>query len=175
MRLTRAKLSLILLSIGLLYSASSVGGDYKVEVVIFKPVNADPPRESLKYQAIPPAVSASETWYIEPELLVEEVNTLRESPDYEVLHHLSWAQESLPYEASAAMSFHQDELIGWVKIYAKTLLFAHLNLDIGGYRIQEKRRLKLNEKHYFDHPRYGVLLQVSRLEYEQDNDVSLDQ
>ena len=43
-------------------------------------------------------------------------------------------------------------------------MFANLDLDFNGYRMTEKRRLKLNEKHYFDHPKFGVLLRVSRLE-----------
>ena len=44
------------------------------------------------------------------------------------------------------------------------LLFANLDIDFKGLRLKEKRRLKLNEKHYFDHPKFGILLQVSRLE-----------
>ncbi len=33
--------------------------------------------------------------------------------------------------------------------------------------MQETRRIRLNELHYFDHPMFGVILQVSRLETEQ--------
>ena len=32
-----------------------------------------------------------------------------------------------------------------------------------GLELKETRRIKLNEIHYFDHPMYGVILQVSRL------------
>ena len=32
------------------------------------------------------------------------------------------------------------------------------------FRIQEKRRVKLNELHYFDHPFFGLLVRVSRVE-----------
>ena len=31
-------------------------------------------------------------------------------------------------------------------------------------RLTESRRIKLNELHYFDHPLFGVIIQVSRLE-----------
>lgn len=34
----------------------------------------------------------------------------------------------------------------------------------GTYRLQEKRRVKLNEIHYFDHPFFGALIRVSRVE-----------
>lgn len=32
------------------------------------------------------------------------------------------------------------------------------------FRIQERRRVKLNELHYFDHPFFGLLVRVSRAE-----------
>ena len=53
---------------------------------------------------------------------------------------------------------------GWIKIYAKTLLFAEFDIDYFGYRLQEKRRLLLDEVHFLDHPKFGVLLQISRIE-----------
>ena len=40
-----------------------------------------------------------------------------------------------------------------------------------GYRMVEKRRLKLNERHYFDHPKFGLLVQVSRLEANEKQDI----
>lgn len=36
------------------------------------------------------------------------------------------------------------------------------NQPSGTFRIQEKRRVKLNEIHYFDHPFFGALVRVSR-------------
>ncbi|MCG8324602.1 MAG: peptidoglycan binding protein CsiV [Thiotrichales bacterium] len=33
-------------------------------------------------------------------------------------------------------------------------------------RIRESRKIKLNEVHYFDHPLFGALIQVSRLSKE---------
>lgn len=35
-------------------------------------------------------------------------------------------------------------------------------------RLRETRRIRLNELHYFDHPMFGVILQVSRLEPEEE-------
>ncbi|MEO0369030.1 MAG: CsiV family protein, partial [Pseudomonadota bacterium] len=107
----------------------------------------------------------SETWYVEPSLLTEQLSKLSENENYEVMHYYSWGQESLPFSQSASMSFYEDSLKGWVKIYAKTLLYINLDLDLDGFRMNEKRRVKLNEKHFFDHPKFGVLMQVSRLEY----------
>jgi hypothetical protein len=35
-------------------------------------------------------------------------------------------------------------------------------------RLNETRRIRLNELHYFDHPMFGVILQVSRYEREEE-------
>ena len=51
-------------------------------------------------------------------------------------------------------------------MYADQLLFTNIDLDYKGFRLKENRRLKLNEKHFFDHPKFGLLMQVSRLETE---------
>jgi hypothetical protein len=42
-----------------------------------------------------------------------------------------------------------------------------------GFRLAEKRRIKLDEKHFFDHPKFGVLMQVSRLEQPDKSDANL--
>ena len=55
-------------------------------------------------------------------------------------------------------------------MYADQLLFTNIDLDHNGFRMKEKRRLKLNEKHFFDHPKFGLIMQVSRLEPKKDTD-----
>jgi len=57
----------------------------------------------------------------------------------------------------------EQDTQGYIKIYADQLLFANIDLDFNGFRMIEKRRLKLNERHFFDHPKFGILMQVSRL------------
>jgi hypothetical protein len=39
-------------------------------------------------------------------------------------------------------------------------------------RMTQSRKIKLNELNYFDHPLFGVLLQVSRLQTDQDQDAN---
>jgi hypothetical protein len=71
---------------------------------------------------------------------------------------------------------------GSVKMYEQRLLFIEVDVaariptamasDPGSlvnpvdfeYRITETRRVRLNEVHYFDHPYFGVLVRVSRVE-----------
>jgi hypothetical protein len=142
--------------------------DYMVEVVLFKNTAESRATESHNYTAPHELKTGSETWELEPSMLLEQIDALEVSDKYEVRHHFSWGQESLPYEDSATFEVFATDAQGFIKIYAEQLLFANIDLDFEGYRMQEKRRLKLNEKHYFDHPKFGILLQVSRLEPEED-------
>jgi hypothetical protein len=76
-------------------------------------------------------------------------------------------------------------LSGNVRIYEQRLLFVDIDVTSeffdefsgysssnrqdrppGKYSIREKRRVKLNELHYFDHPFFGLLFRVSRYEPE---------
>ncbi|MFT7525098.1 MAG: hypothetical protein ACI9LY_000230 [Arenicella sp.] len=143
--------------------------DYKVEVLIFENLEEQTALESYRYQEIEDLSSNAELWPIEPSMLLDEVERLNVSEDYQLLYYYSWAQESLPVSESAAMNVLEGFMRGWIKIYAGHLLFINLDLDYNGYRLSEKRRIKLNEKHFFDHPKFGVLIQVSRHEPEEED------
>ena len=136
--------------------------EYQVEAIVFQQLNGGQVTEKNTYSPPRNNPSTSQTWVLEPLLLTEQAALLNESPDYEVLGHFTWGQEALPSEEAATMHFREPRFYGWIKIYATTLLFANLDLDFEGFRLEEKRRLKLDEVHFFDHPKFGVLLQVSR-------------
>lgn len=83
-----------------------------------------------------------------------------------------------------AAPFYGPPIEGSLQLFDNRLLFVDLDLknklnvieaggqfDVGPteavrpagtFRIQEKRRVKLNEVHYFDHPFFGALVRVSR-------------
>jgi len=138
--------------------------DYMVEVLVFKNNNNSAATESHKYVAPKESRSASKTWVLEPTMLVDEAEKIKRSPNYTLMHHYSWGQKTLPFRTSANFRVVEQEINGWVKIYAEQLLFANIDLDYLGFRMNEKRRLKLNEKHFFDHPKFGLMVQVSRLQ-----------
>lgn len=153
---------LILLLINLTIS-TAIARDYMVEVLIFENLDAHPAYESQHYIEPAELEPNADVWFLEPSMLMEEAQAIRNSADYKLLRHLSWGQESLPLSESAAFNVIETDINGWIKVYANQLLFANLDLDFNGYRMNEKRRLKLNEKHFFDHPKFGILMQVSRL------------
>ena len=145
--------------------------DYQVEVIFFRHVEPQTTYESFTYEPAKIVNPQAETWVVDPSLLVAEHDKLQDSTDTEVLYYYAWGQHALPYETAAVMNFYEQEIRGSVKVYADHLLFANIDIELDGYRLSEKRRLRLNEKHYFDHPRFGVLLQVSRLEsFKQEQD-----
>ena len=137
--------------------------EYKIEALIFKNLNGSRASESHHYQPPKSVESEAQTWLVKPSMLLKEAQALKQSPDYQLLHYYSWGQEVLPSSQAAVYNLIETELSGWIKVYARTLLFANLDIDLDGYRMTENRRLKLDEEHYFDHPKFGVILRVSRL------------
>ena len=110
---------------------------------------------------------------------------LAQSGHYRLLHHLAWQQPELARKNAREVRIIDDKSYkfeGSVKVRGGYLL--HLDVDIAYFfdsqahnsplavgqrsytRIQEARRIKLNELHYFDHPAFGVIVRVIRLAVE---------
>lgn len=110
------------------------------------------------------------------------VGALRRSGRYRTLFHSSWLQPEggrirgafISQSAAGAMPEAAAELVGSVRV--RVTRFLHADVDMaflapapadGGHavhvRLQESRKIRLNEVHYFDHPLFGVMLQVSRV------------
>ncbi len=145
--------------------------DYMVEALVFKNIDPSQAMESHNYTTPRQFESEAETWLLEPSLLLTEAAAIDDSERYQLMHHYAWGQESLPVSLAAAFNVIETDLQGSIKVYAKQLLFANLDLEFDGYRLNEKRRIKLNEKHFFDHPKFGVLIQVSRLEEKDEEEL----
>ncbi len=157
-------LKLIWLGLLLLgFSSLAEAKDYQVEAVVFAHNQPHRAFESTHYIPVREVNSEAPTWALKPSMLLEEANTIRNANNYQIVAHYSWGQEALPSSEAAVYSVAESSLQGWFKIYASHLLFANIDLDFNGYRMSEKRRLKLNENHYFDHPKFGILMRVSRL------------
>ena len=158
------KIKLFIFLSAVFFSLNLQAKDYIVEAIIFENAIDSSITEPHSYTPPKKPRTGAQAWILSTELLNDEALRLSESTNYELKHHFAWGQESLPYEESATYTVIQQDAKGYIKIYADQLLFANIDLDFNGFRLIEKRRLKLNEKHYFDHPKFGLLLQVSRLE-----------
>ena len=91
-------------------------------------------------------------------------DTLNRSGAYRVLAHRTWRQSgrdragAVPFPVSAA----GDTLDGSVTLVRER--FLHLDLDLmldATYSLDERRRVRSGELHYFDHPMFGVIAQVN--------------
>lgn len=94
---------------------------------------------------------------------------LRSSQNYQPLLHRAWMQQGLPGARARPVRVSSDngQIEGTVKLRQARFLDVDVDLiyAIGTEkyaRLQESRRMKLKELHYFDHPLFGAIIQVTR-------------
>lgn len=111
-------------------------------------------------------------------------NGLRQSGSYSVLFHQAWRQPAYDEANAVDLPVHAVTASGNNTIEGSVRLirerFLHLDADLlmlsGGnqnpvmdvnraaapvYSLREKRRIKSNENHYFDHPHFGMIARVT--------------
>jgi len=118
-----------------------------------------------------------------PTLSPAITSLLEQDGHYRVLTHLHWVQtvdaKSVAKPVRVA-SVNPEELEGSIRFYMSRHLHLDVNLlfretlSVAGagartevYRLSEQRKLKSQETHYFDHPRFGVLARVMPVEKEK--------
>ena len=99
-------------------------------------------------------------------------DSLRHSRGYQVIAHLGWTQPGFPRDTARFFNINAlvpatSGLVGQVALSRGRYL--HLTLDLvysppanGGdpqprYVLQQTRRMRSNERHYIDHPKFGVV------------------
>jgi hypothetical protein len=94
-------------------------------------------------------------------------DSLNRSGAYRVLAHKAWRQtardaaQAAPYPVNAA----GDALDGTITLLRER--FLHLDVDLvlqSSYSLDERRRVRSGELHYFDHPMFGVIAEVNPYE-----------
>lgn len=122
--------------------------------------------------------------FVQTGTLGKIVADLRDSARYNLLTQSAWIQPAISKNDAPVVSIgDQSTLSGQARFYSRKLLFIELELRFNQplknipdttvpyssryyqtpvYVIEETRRLKLNEIHYFDHPRFGALVKASR-------------
>ncbi len=93
--------------------------------------------------------------------------SMARSQQYQPLMHVAWIQsvKSNSYSQAVQITDPAGRLNGYFRLQRGNLvhMIADLEYSSGSviYRLKEKRRFKLNETHYLDHPKFGVLARVS--------------
>lgn len=103
-------------------------------------------------------------------------NSLRRSRGYQVISHIGWTQPGFPRDTARFFNINAlvpptSGLIGQVALSRGRYL--HLTLDLvysppttgaesqPRYVLQQTRRMRSNERHYIDHPKFGVVAVIT--------------
>lgn len=155
---------------------------YQVELVVFEQLN---PTTDEQWPVMPPSNLAAVTPQtanskIQPanrESLAGIAERLRNSANYRVLSYQSWQQSALSKNASPLVAIEGERMSGAVRVYKSSYLHSELDLWLqdGGQRgradngdfqgprypnLKQSRRVNSKALHYFDHPRFGAILQL---------------
>ena len=175
---------LILAPATTLYAAPAATNLYEVEVVVFENRLSDlEGGELLGRDRESPAGTKQDEPVVagvkppEDSPLSAAVAALEKSGRHPVLAHLRWQQSaeakslSKPVQIGSAAGI----LDGSLRFYLSRILIVELNLALremqgGGaaenatmvYRLNESRRIKVTETHYFDNPKLGALVRVTQ-------------
>lgn len=102
---------------------------------------------------------------------------------YRVLVHKQWIQNADPQSSARLVRLASDdgELDGTFKFFISRFLHVNLNLIFlqsesksifqgaeddsqqAAYQLRERRRIRSNEIQYFDHPKFGALVQIKQV------------
>ena len=126
--------------------------------------------------------------------LSEAMDQLQRLDAYEPIMHFGWTQATWPENQTEALSLYRfatppDELRGTLKLYLGRFLHLVVDLQLDAhmaspldfstiqpqrgpvrYLINEDRILKNGELRYYDHPKFGVLAKVTRVEETEEED-----
>lgn len=103
-------------------------------------------------------------------------DALRRSRNYQPLAHIGWTQPGFPRNAAQSLSINSlvpasSGLEGQIALSRGR--FLHLTLDLvydvpdtagepgEQFALRQTRRMRSNERHYIDHPRFGVIAVVT--------------
>jgi hypothetical protein len=103
-------------------------------------------------------------------------DALRRSRGYQVIAHVGWTQPGFPRDTARFFNINTlvqptTGLVGQIALSRGRYL--HLTLDLvysppttGGesqprYVLQQTRRMRSNERHYIDHPKFGVVAVIT--------------
>ena len=127
--------------------------------------------------------------------LTEAFDRLQRLDAYEPIMHFGWTQATWPEEETEPLSLHRfatppAELQGNLKLYLSRFLHLVVDLQLDApvddsppdfpmvqlprgpvrYVINENRILKNGELRYYDHPKFGVLAKVTRIEEDEEEE-----
>ncbi|HEY8555698.1 MAG TPA: CsiV family protein [Burkholderiales bacterium] len=158
-------------------TATGAPANYEIEVLVFETRLPDLEGAELWTQAQPAnesAQTASPREMAPTEEFSSIAEALRADGRYRVMLHKRWVQPAEPRSSGSAVALTSwdRELDGALRFYMSRFLHVELKLlfqprstAIGGevaptYVLEEQRRVRSNDLHYFDHPKFGALVRI---------------
>ncbi|AFI84079.1 hypothetical protein Q7A_1241 [Methylophaga nitratireducenticrescens] len=153
---------------------------YHVELIVFEVLNPSDNEQSPVFTLQDPAPLkvGMANKIIQPagnKNLTDISQRLRNSAGYRVISHQTWQQAVGSRSRAQAVAIDSDRVQGQVRFHIATYLHASLDLwlqdgvrsvESNSYhtlhqpRLVELRRIRSKQVHYFDHPRFGAILQL---------------
>ncbi len=107
--------------------------------------------------------------------LKDSYSKLAKGDDYQPLMYEAWIQKVKANSYSRAVKIANAEgtINGFFRLQRGHLIHMIADIEYSPetyedlaiyYRLNEKRRFKLNETHYLDHPKFGILVKVSPID-----------
>jgi hypothetical protein len=131
------------------------------------------PGAAIEVAPPPPVATATETFPALPAARIKLsaiADSLRRSRGYQPLAHFGWTQPGFPRTEAHYMSIDSQAtpgsgLTGRVALSRGRYLHLTLDLVLEGngerYVLRQTRRMRSNERHYIDHPKFGVIALVT--------------
>lgn len=179
------------LTLGAADAQQSSPGSYDVELIVFRNLssNATPedwaqetaitPRDTPEDETeVPVAATPLEATETFPELpaskfkLTAIADSLRRSRGYQPLAHFGWTQPGFPWGEHHYLSIDSQAAAGSGlsgRVSLSRGRYLHLTVDLtleatgsnDRYVLRQTRRMRSNERHYIDHPKFGVIAVVT--------------
>ncbi len=146
---------------------------FKIEVVVFSQNKATSELfESYASEIEWPSRLADLSLFNRVETQYQSLHGIKERlnsrPEYNTMLHAAWTQKIRSNSISTAVQLSRpgQGVDGFFRMQRSHTLHIYMDMEFnpaGGpvYRISEKRRIKLNETHYLDHPKFGIIVRVS--------------
>jgi len=143
---------------------------YLIELLAFRPPGAAPKAYPVPEITSPASIAGRiEALTATEYQLTAAAAALTAKGGYHVLGHSAWAAIVPP---NGRTTTHLDDVLpggsplsGILAIQRSQYLFLGLEVDYATagqtYGVREKRRIKFGERHYFDHPAFGMIALVT--------------
>lgn len=148
---------------------------YQVEIIVFTPSDQLPTNETWVSPFLQFFTPSKTLRMQQPLWLGEEAQQLQtaqqklENKGYTILLHQVWQQAVTRPRLAKAVPINNDENVqGSLRLsqtnYINATLDLKLDVDGDNFQLKQKRRLRVGELHYIDHPLAGVLLFITEVQ-----------